>query len=397
MRYSELTHRIAGEGSAAWDLHFEAIRAQAAGEPVIVLSVGDPDFDTPASLVQSAIDSLHAGHTHYPEILGLPRLRQLIAQRFEQRTGHPMSASNVAVSAGGQCALYTAAMCTLNVGDEVLVVDPTYVTYEGVFGAVGAHMKRVPARAENGFLPQVEDIRAALGPRTRALVINSPNNPTGSVLGLADWEGIARLCQAHDLWLLSDEVYGDLVYEGTHISPASLPDMAERTITINSLSKSHAMTGWRLGWLMGPPALIDHVGNLYLAMLYGCPSFVQQAACTALSSDLPEVPRMRDEYRARRDAVVQAVSDAPGVKAIVPQAGMFVMLDIKATGLGAQEFARRLYDEQRVSVLCGDAFGQQTLGCVRVGLVEPVEVLAEACRRIALLAHELSPTGAILP
>ena len=389
MHYSKLTERIQGEGSAAWELHFEATRRRAAGEPVILLSVGDPDFDTPAPVVEAAIQSLRGGATHYAAIQGIPRLRAAIAARFSRQAGLAVQPDQVAVLAGAQCGLFSVAQCLLDAGDEVVVIDPTYVTYEGVFGACGAHMVKVAARPENGFVARVQDIEAAITPRTRALVLNSPHNPTGAVVPRATWLQVAELCIHHDLWLVSDEVYSELVFEGEHTSPASLPGMESRTATINSLSKSHAMTGWRVGWVVGPQALIAHLGRLALSMLYGCPPFIQQAACVALETELPELQQMRDQYRLRRDAVCHALVGAPGLAVFRPPAGMFVMVDIRATGVGAQQFAERLLRQHGVSVLPGEPFGLQAEGYLRLGLVEAVPVLQEACRRIRVLAGDL--------
>lgn len=388
MRYSNLTKRIAGEGSAAWDLHFEAMRRKEQGEDITVLSVGDPDFSTPQPIVEAAIASLKAGDTHYAEILGIARLRQAIAKRFSDQTGIDFQHNQVAVLAGGQCALFAVAHCVLNPGDEIIVIDPTYVTYEGVFGACGATMVKVPAKVENDFVVLAQDIANAITPRTRALLINSPQNPTGSVIPLSTWLDIAKICIQHDLWLISDEVYSTLVYEGEHISPATLPGMAERTATINSLSKSHAMTGWRLGWVVGPQELMPHIENLGLSMLYGCPEFIQKAACIALESDLTETLVMRQQYQQRSFTVVQALSDATGIQLFKPKAGMFVMIDIRPTGLTSPVFARRLLDEYGVSVLLGDAFGHQTEGFVRVGLVEPEHILKAACEKIKSFAMQ---------
>ena len=390
MRYSDLTTRIAGEGSAAWDLHFEAMQRKNNGEAITVLSVGDPDFFTPTPIVDAAIESLRAGDTHYAAILGISRLRQAIAKRFSQESGIATQENQIAVLAGGQCALFGVVHCVLNPLDEVIVIDPTYVTYEGVFGACGAQMVKVPAKVENDFVVQAADIATAITPKTKAILINSPQNPTGAVIPRDTWLAIAQLCCEHDLWLISDEVYSSLVYEGEHIHPATLPGMAQRTATINSLSKSHAMTGWRLGWVVGPTELMTHLENLGLSMLYGCPEFIQKAACVALESDLSETIEMRQQYKLRSQSVTHALADAVGAIVFKPKAGMFVMLDIRPTGLNAHQFARRLLDEWGVSVLVGDAFGRQTEGFVRIGLVEPVPVLLDACEKIKQLTKALS-------
>ncbi|WP_236236031.1 pyridoxal phosphate-dependent aminotransferase [Pseudomonas faucium] len=389
MRFSSLTQRIAGDGAAAWEIHYRALAMLEQGRDVLLLSVGDPDFDTPAPIVQAAVDSLQAGHTHYADVRGKRSLREAIARRHQQRSGQAVTADQVTVLAGAQCALFCVAQCVLEPGDEVIVAEPMYVTYEAVFGACGAKVVPVPVRSEHGFRVQAEDVAARITPRTRALALNSPHNPSGASLPRSTWEALAELCIAHDLWLISDEVYSELLFDGEHISPASLPGMAERTATLNSLSKSHAMTGWRVGWVVGSPALAGHLENLALCMLYGSPDFIQDAAVAALEQPLPELEAMREAYRQRRDLVCASLADCPGVRALKPDGGMFVMVDIRETGLSAQDFCNRLLDLHGVSVLAGEAFGPSAAGHIRLGLVLAAAPLREACRRIALCAREL--------
>ncbi|QBF26904.1 aminotransferase class I/II-fold pyridoxal phosphate-dependent enzyme [Pseudomonas tructae] len=389
MRFSDLTQRIAGDGAAAWDIHYRALELLEKGEDVLLLSVGDPDFDTPAPIVQAAVDSLHNGHTHYADVRGKLALRQAIARRHQQRSGQPTSGDQVTVLAGAQCALFCVAQCVLNPGDEVIVAEPMYVTYEAVFGACGATVIPVPVRPEHGFRVQAEEVAARITAKTRALVLNSPHNPSGASLPRSTWEALAGLCIAHDLWLICDEVYSELLYDGEHISPGSLPGMAERTATLNSLSKSHAMTGWRVGWVVGSPALAAHLENLALCMLYGSPDFIQDAAVVALEQQLPELAAMREAYRQRRDLVCECLADCPGLRALKPDGGMFVMVDIRETGLSAQAFSYRLLDRHGVSVLAGEAFGPSAAGHIRLGLVLGAEALREACQRIARCAGEL--------
>ncbi|WP_079228576.1 pyridoxal phosphate-dependent aminotransferase [Pseudomonas putida] len=389
MRFSSLTQRIAGDGAAAWEIHYRALAMLEQGHDVLLLSVGDPDFDTPAPIVQAAVASLEAGNTHYADVRGKRSLREAIARRHQQRSGQVVSADQVTVLAGAQCALFCVAQCVLEAGDEVIVAEPMYVTYEAVFGACGAKVVPVPVRPEHGFRVQAEDVAARITPRTRALALNSPHNPSGASLPRRTWEALAELCIAHDLWLISDEVYSELLFDGEHISPASLPGMAERTATLNSLSKSHAMTGWRVGWVVGSPALSGHLENLALCMLYGSPDFIQDAAVAALELQLPELDGMREAYRQRRDLVCASLADCPGIRALKPDGGMFVMVDIRETGLSAQAFADRLLDRHGVSVLAGEAFGPSAAGHIRLGLVLGAEPLREACRRIARCASEL--------
>ncbi len=389
MRFSSLTQRIAGDGAAAWEIHYRALAMQAEGKDVLLLSVGDPDFDTPRPIVDAAVASLRSGHTHYSDIRGKQALRQAIARRHQQRSGQPVNAEQVTVLAGAQCALFCVAQCVLETGDEVIVPEPMYVTYEAVFGACGAKVVTVPVRPENGFRVEPADVAARITPRTRALALNSPHNPTGASLPRATWEALAELCQAHDLWLLSDEVYSELLYHGEHVSPASLPGMAERTATINSLSKSHAMTGWRVGWVVGSRELAAHLENLALCMLYGLPDFIQDAAVVALEAELPELEAMRETYRQRRDLVCDQLSASPGLKVVKPDGGMFVMVDIRATGLSAQAFSSRLLETEGVSALAGEAFGPSAAGHIRLGLVLDNDRLGDACARIARCAAVL--------
>ncbi|WP_136475904.1 pyridoxal phosphate-dependent aminotransferase [Pseudomonas sp. DG56-2] len=389
MRYSTLTHRIAGDGAAAWNIHYRAVELQAQGREIFLLSIGDPDFDTPLPIVQAAVDSLRAGNTHYSDVRGSLGLRQAIARWQMRHSGQSVDPLDVVVLAGAQCALYGVAQCLFDAGDEVIVAEPMYVTYEAVFGACAAKIVPVPVRPEQGFRVDPADIAVRVTPRTRALLLNSPHNPSGASLPPSTWAHLSRLCREHDLWLISDEVYSELLYEGEHFSPASLPGMAERCVTINSLSKSHAMTGWRVGWAIGPRMLCEHLSNLALCMLYGLPDFILDAAQVALEQEWPQIAQMRDTYRERRDRVCACLANCPGIQVHKPDGGMFVMIDIRATGVCAQVFAEHLLQEHGVAVLAGDAFGPSAAGHVRIGLVLDSERLALACHRIAQCAAQL--------
>ncbi len=382
MRFSPFVERIAGQGVAAWDIHFAAWQAQRNGEDVIILSVGDPDFATPDFITEAAVGALHAGDTHYTDIAGRPALREAIAERYSRRLGRSVEAENVITLAGAQNALFVSAMCLLQAGDEVMVLDPMYVTYEATLKASGATPVRVKCEADAGFRPDIARLKAAITPRTRAIFFSNPNNPTGVVLTAEELQGIAELAIAHDLWVVVDEVYESLCYEREHTSLASLPGMAERCVIVGSLSKSHAMTGWRFGWIIADPQLVRHAENLSLSMLYGLPGFVMAGALAAVLAHEEVTVGMRDIYQRRRDLVVSGLSDCPGIEVRSPDAGMFVLLDVRGTGLSSLDFAWRLFREAGVSVLDAAAFGEPAQGFVRLSFTVSDEQLARACLRI---------------
>jgi arginine:pyruvate transaminase len=389
MKFSHVTERIGGEGAQAWAVHFEAMRRRRKGEENIILSVGEPNFDTPPAIVAAAKNALDRGRTHYTDVVGDPPLRAAIAKYHSKRSGQPVGPENVVVVAGAQCALFSAALCILDPGDEIIVPSPMYVTYEAAIGVTGATMSRVPLRAENRFRLKAEDVASAVNPRTKAVMVNSPHNPTGAVIQRSEWEALAEICRRHDLWLISDEVYGSLTFDSPHLSPASLPGMAERTVTVDSLSKSHAMTGWRLGWAIGPQELMGHMGHLALCMLYGSPGFVQDAGIVALERDHAEVPEMLRALKKRRDDLHRALAQVPKLSVELPEAGMFLMVDVSRTGMSASDFAFGLLDAEKVSVLPGAAFGPQVANYVRINLGAPDHELEEAGRRIAAFAGRL--------
>jgi aspartate/methionine/tyrosine aminotransferase len=389
MRFSPLVDRLQGEGVDAWDLHYRAAADHRAGRDVIVLSVGDPDFDTPAAITEATVAALRRGETHYSDLLGLDELRNAVARRHQEKTGQPTTLGNVAIMSGAQCGLFASSMCLLAPGDEVIVPEPMYVTYEATLQAPGAKIVHVPQRPENGFHLDPADVARAITPRTKAIYFATPCNPTGAMMPQATLEQVAALARQHDLWVVSDEVYATLTFGQRHMSISGLPGMAERAVTINSLSKSHAMTGWRMGWIVGPEALIAHVYNLSMAMLYGLPTFLQRGAIVALEQDLAECEIMRTTYQRRRDMAVARLNQVPGLKCLSPDAGMFMMLDVRGTGLSSGEFATRLYEATGVSVLDATAFGRSAAGHVRMSFVADDKSLEEACRRISSFTRGL--------
>lgn len=390
MRFSPLVERVAGKGAGAWKVHFAAERERAAGRDIIFLTVGDPDQAPPAPVIEATVAALRRHRTGYAPILGYPEVRDAIAARFAKRTGKPCAADNVVIVPGTQAGLYCALQCLAGPGDEVIVPEPMYATYEAVGGASGARLVNIPLRPENGFHPDLAALTRAITPRTRMIWINSPHNPTGAVLDRAEIGAVAALCRQHDLWLLSDEVYEDLAFARPHVSPWSLPGMEERTVVVSSLSKSHAIPGFRMGWMIGPASLTPHLFNLLLCTLYGGPPFIQEGALAALATDLPEVSALHRDYRRRAALMSGILAAAPNCRVAAPEGGMFVLLDIRASGLDSEEFAERLLEREGVAVLPADGFGPSAIGHLRISLTVGDDRLKEAGERIVRLARQLA-------
>jgi arginine:pyruvate transaminase len=390
MKLAPLVDRIASKGAAAWQIHFDAMKKRQTGADVILLTVGDPDQSPPAAVIDATVDALRRKRTGYSPIVGYPEVRAAIAERFAKRTGQPCTAENVVVVPGAQAGLYCALQTLVGPGEEVVVGEPLYANYEAVVGSAGGTMVTVPLRPERGFHLDLDAFARAITPRTKLVWINSPHNPTGAVMTPTEIETVADACRKHDLWLLSDEVYEDLAFARPHLSPWSLPGMAERTVVVSSLSKSHAMPGYRFGWMIGPTVLAKPLFNLLLCMLYGGPPFVQDGALVALKSELPEAASLSADYRKRSALLADILTEAPQCKVIRPEGGMFVLLDVRGTGLGSEGFAYGLLERENVAVLPCDGFGASAVGHLRISLTADEARLADAGQRIVRYARQIA-------
>ncbi len=380
MRYSPLVKRIAGDGADAWRIHYAARAALERGEDVILLSVGDPDLDTPAPVLERAIERLRGGDTHYTPATGRQRLREAIAAAHRARTGQPVDADNVIFLAGAQNALFVASLCVAAAGDEVIALEPLYPSYPATIEVSGARMVRIAAPAAQDFRVDLAALEAAITPRTRALFFATPNNPSGVILSAADLAVIGDLARRHSLWVVADEVYAGLAPGGR--VPSLAADLPEQVVTISSLSKSHSMPGWRAGWLVGPPQLVLHAEAMAQCMLFGLPGFVQEAAVTALSGSAAAESLVREYCAVRRSLLLTGLEGVRGLECRIPDAGMFMLVDVRGTGLSGYEFMHALYRAERVSVLDGGAFGKETSGFVRVFFATDEARLREAIVRI---------------
>ncbi|XDA99545.1 aminotransferase class I/II-fold pyridoxal phosphate-dependent enzyme [Sulfitobacter sp. LCG007] len=377
MQVSKRLQGITGGGSDGWELFEKARRMIADGIPVTELTIGEHDIRTAAPILKAMHEAALGGHTGYAAVPGVRALREAVAKRVTERTGVATTRDNVLITPGGQSALFAAHMATCDPGDRALFVDPFYATYPGTIRAAGAVPVAIEARAEDAFQPRAEAIAgAARG--AASLLVNSPNNPTGVVYSRATLEGIARVCRDEDLWLISDEVYDTQVWEGEHISPRSLGDMAERTLVVGSMSKSHAMTGSRIGWLVGPEEAIAHLMNLSTHTTYGVPGYIQDAALFALEQGPQFEAAIAEPFRRRR-ALAKRILDRQNTIGLVPAGGaMYLMLDIRATGLTAEAFAYDLLDTHRIAVMPGESFGNAAAGHVRVAMTVDDDAFEQA-------------------
>lgn len=390
MRYASISERLDGLGATKWAVHFAGTQRAAAGDDVILLSIGEPDLAPPAAVVERAVTSLRSGRTRYTSGRGERAALAAVAGHLQRRSGLEVSTDQVACCSGTQHALYTAITCVAEAGDEVIVPDPHYATYQGVVAASGATFVPVRTRPEDGFHLDPDALAAAITPRTRALLVNTPGNPTGAVLSAAEIDAIGAVCAEHDLWIVSDEVYAELTFDRPFASPFDRPQLRDRAVSVASISKSHALPGFRSGWAAGPEEFIRRFTLVAETMLFGIQPFLCDALVVALDEHHPEVDELRRTFHERAEVMVAAFEGSDAVTARMPEGGMFVMADIRATGLTGEQFAWRLLDEQGVVVMPGESFGAGGAGHVRLALTVGGEVMAEACGRIRCLAEQLA-------
>lgn len=392
MRTASILDRVAGLGSDKWRVHFRARQMINRGEPVVLLTIGEPDQPTPAALVDATHRALLAGRTGYSNGRGEARVLQALSAMYTARTGRAVGTDQFIWVPGTQSALYLLLTGLVQAGDEVLLADPCYATYHGLVRATGATGVPVPLRASRGFRLHADDVARAVTPATRLIFLNSPHNPTGAVLSRDDIQAIGAVARAHDLWILSDEVYASLIFDGgpPFASPFDEADLADRTVVASSLSKSHAAPGFRAGWCAGPAAFISRLLPLAEAMLFGAQPFIADMAAEALAGDFTPAAQMRTAYARRAAHVAETLRGAPGLQVHPPQAGMFVMLSVDGLGLDGEAFADRLLTEHGVAVMPGIAFGAAAAGMVRMSLTVPDAALADGCARIAVFARQLA-------
>ena len=348
---------------------------------VVRLEIGDPDFPTPPHIVEAAARASREGFTHYSPGAGLAGLRELIAEKVRSRNGLACATDQVVVTTGACGGLYSTFLALLDAGDEVLVPDPGWTTLVPMALAAGATPVPYSLDRSRAFALDVDAIAERIGGRTRAVVVNSPGNPTGAVIPRATFEALLALVERHDLWLVSDECYEDIVFEQEHVSPASLDDSG-RVVSVFSFSKTYAMTGWRIGYAVGPPAVVRQLAKAQEAVVSSSSSVSQKAAEAALLGSQEAVAGMRDAYRRRRDAALQRL-DSDGIAYARPSGAFYLMVDVSTTPETSEDFALRLLREQHVAVVPGSAFGAGGEGYVRVSLAAAADAIEAGLARLA--------------
>jgi len=380
--FSKLTERIAGPRSRAWDITDRAAKMEREGREIIHLGIGDPDFDTPQSIIDAAVRHLGESRTHYAPVPGEIDLRAAIAAEYSSRTGDHFDYEQVVIFPGAQTALFATMLCLSGPGDEVILLEPFYATYEGVACGGGADVVTVPLSADTHFGLDVGRIAHAITDKTRVILTNSPGNPTGAVFDKESWRELVALCLEKNIWIISDEVYSGLVFADEYFSPLNIQSARSNVVVVSSVSKSHAMTGWRLGWTIGPPAVAEHLDTLSQSMVFGVSQFTQDAVTEALLKPPAEVEQMKREFRSRCDCLCDGLEEIPNLKVHRPGGGMFAMVDVSELGCDGEQFANDLLDKEGIAVVPGFAFGDSATNCIRIGYLQDEATIKKAVDKI---------------
>ena len=371
-----------------------AKRLEREGKKIIHMEVGEPDFDTPDHIKKAADEALARGATKYTPSAGIQELREAIAERVAAQ-GVETKAEQVLVTPGSKHAIFCSMVAALDPGDEVIIPSPCW-TYDGIALTAGAKPVFVETRAAGGFKPEVEKVQEALTPKSKMLLLNYPNNPTGATIDAARLRALVELAVDNDLWVLSDEIYDRLVYEGKHVGLLSMPEARERTIYINGFSKTYAMTGWRLGYAVAPAELISEMDKVQQATTSCVPGFVQAAGLAALRGPQESVERMRGEYRERRDVIVDGLNSI-GLECSKPGGAFYAFPSIETTGMNSLEFCERLLKEAGVATVPGSGFGPYGERYVRFSYATSMRNIREAVERVEGLLKTLSSTAGQRP
>lgn len=350
---------------------------------LVSFGIGEPDFVTPIHIREAAKKALDEGYTRYTPNLGFPELREAISIKLKQKNKIPITPDEVVVTSGGTEALFFAFYTLLNPGDEVIIPDPGFVAYESQVFLAGGTPIYLPLRGENNFHPDLEELKNCITPKTKAILLNSPSNPTGAVLNEEELLAIAQLAQEKNLFIIYDELYEDIIYDGReHISIASFPGMKERTISIFGFSKSYAMTGWRLAYLATEADLVKEMAKLLQNTAVCANSIAQRAGLAAIQGSQDCVTKMFTAYNERRNVLVKGLNEIQGLSCQAPEGTFYAFVNIKETGMTSEELSMYLLEECKVVTVPGTAFGKQGEGCIRLSFATSLDMIKEGIKRI---------------
>ena len=380
MKLAERMSRLGTE--TAFEVLARARALEAKGKEVVHLEIGEPDFDTPAHVIAEGVEALRSGFTHYSPSPGIPDLRAAIARFAGTKRGLTFSPDQVVVTPGGKPIMFFVLLALAEEGDEVIYPNPGFPIYESMINFVGARAVPIPLREENRFRLDVDEVAALITPKTRLIIINSPQNPTGGVLERSDLQRLAELAVQHDLVVLSDEIYSEILYEGEHVSIAEFPGLAERTIILDGFSKTYAMTGWRLGYGIMPTELVPSISRLVTNSVSCTATFVQRAGVAALDGPQDDVLSMVAEFRRRRDVIVEGLNAIPGIRCALPAGAFYVFPYVGGVGMDCRAFADYLLNDAGVATLSGTSFGAHGEGYLRLSYANSIENIQKALDRI---------------
>ena len=399
--FSRITGLLATPHNDVWRIHYEALKRIERGEEITLLSVGDPDFDTPEAITQHLVERINAGRTHYSPPAGERVLREALAEletatarrqstaRLHSSTGRHFSPEQFTIFPGATSALYALLICMLDPGDEIVIPDPMYLGYQGILTAVQANPVPVALDLSQDARLDVGHIEAALTPRTKVVLINTPGNPCGNIIPPQTLKQLAKVCRERNIWLICDEVYSLITFDTPHVSLLNCAEHLDNVVVVDGLSKSHAMSGWRVGWVVADTPLSSALERFSTASLFGCSQFIQDGAAFALKTDVEHVEEMRVEYQKRRDYMIERLAGFEKLGYIRPAGGMFIMVDASQITADGAAFAEHLLAKAGISSIPGGGLGAATQSYVRLGLTQNVDELSRAMDRLAATLPEI--------
>ena len=379
----KLANRMNNLGTeTAFEVLAKAKALESQGKNIIHLEIGEPDFDTPPNIIKAAQEALSNGYTHYGPSPGLMEVRERIAQEVSETRNISVSANNVVITPGAKPIMFFAMLALVDEGDEVIYPNPGFPIYESMINFVGGIPVPMKLLASNNFEIDLNDVANQISAKTKLMIINSPNNPCGSVISKEDLTALAQLAQKNDIMILTDEVYRRFLYEGEYFSPASVPGMTERTIILDGFSKTYSMTGWRAGFGVMPENLVEPISRLSTNSVSCTASFTQIATLEAMNGPQEESIQMVEEFKKRRGVIVDGLNSIPGITCPMPGGAFYVFPSIEGTGMSSKQFANDLLEKHGVACLAGESFGEYGKGCIRFSFANSMENLEDALERI---------------